>query len=640
MKKDKILYLDSVFTKDIHELGEDSIMIEGFASTADIDRTGDVISPSAWETGLKNYLLNPVVLAYHNHDEPVGRVIEHKVSEKGLWVKARVSSAAEDIYNLVKDGIITAFSVGFRVTDAIYDDVTDIFVIKGLELFEVSLVSVPMNQNTLFSLSKSFESEEDFKSYKMQFASDSNSAKGLDKLDNETRSTNKDIKMEENELKQLLADTAKQAAEQATSALMAAQAADRAKALEKEAAEKEFDARVKKAVADISSGDTGAERLLAEVEKRLATTEADNKKALDGLQDALKEKAAEIEAMNKSKMQFRDGSDANGVSTSDKEKAVMLSMITGKSLSETTFGKNLIEKTGAHVASATWELQVSTTLENEVRRRLVVANSLPNIMMNTNVMTIAVNPEAGLATWVTNAQFGTSDSSGATQTHALGEITLNAYKVATREYQAYEEDEDAIIATLPIIRDAMVRRLARAIDKAFLVGAGAGADPVKGIAIYDASATVAPTTAQAATVAHMLALRKDLGAWGLDPAELVYIVSTDVYYDLLDDSSSQSFQTMDKVGANATLLTGQIGTIGNTPVLVSAEFPTKAATKEGAICFAPKNFVVGNQRGLRVDSQELAVEQRKVLVASMRTGLVQTTTSLGAGVSTLRWVAP
>jgi N4-gp56 family major capsid protein len=131
-------------------------------------------------------------------------------------------------------------------------------------------------------------------------------------------------------------------------------------------------------------------------------------------------------------------------------------------------------------------------------------------------------------------------------------------------------------------------------------------------------------------------MRKDLGVWGLDPSELVYIVSTDVYYELLEDTN---FLTVDKVGDRATILTGQIGSVANTPVLVSGEFDAKGAGAMAAVCFAPANFLVGNQRGLRVDTDDLIETQRRVMVASLRTGLTQVTTNYGQGVSTLRYVA-
>lgn len=648
MDKNKVLYLNSAFTKELPSADEkiDSIFIEGYASTNDVDRAGDIVPKSVWEDGLTNYLKNPIILSQHDHDDPIGRMVEHKIDEKGLWIKARISAAAE-VFNLIKDGVLTAFSIGFRVLDAEYNSATELFVIKELELMEISVVSVPCNQNTIFNLSKAFDNAEEYKTYKAQFAPKGESAKGLESPTGNKSTTTKEWNMDPKEMEKMLADAAKAAAEQATKALLEAQAAEKA-AAEKAAAEQAaIDARVKAAVAaHVSVGDSGAEKLLKDIEKRFEDQAAQSTKMLEDLQGALKEKAAEIEALQKSKMQFNNAS-AQEISYAEREKAVLLAKIKGVAVDSTKFGKELATKalgagaaTGAHLPTQTWEHEVSLNMESEIRRRLVVAALINPIQMKTNVMTIPVNPEAGFATWVTNAQFGTTASAGAAQTHQLKEITLNAYKVATTEYMAYEEEEDSLIALLPIVRDAMVRRVAKAVDKAFLLGAGAGADPVKGFALYDATSVVTPTNTGVATIANLRDLRKDLNVWGLTQSDIVYVVSTDIYYNLLDDTM---FQTMDKVGAQATLLTGQIGMIGQTPVIVSDAFPTKAggaataSTNIGAICLAPANFIAGSQRGLRFDTQELVETQRRVMVASLRTGMTQLSTVNGMGVSALRW---
>ena len=634
MMKDKVLFIDSTFTKQLPTASEsiDSIYIEGYASTNDVDRANDVVPTGVWEKGIQNYLKNPIILSQHDHDDPIGRMVEYKIDSKGLWIKARISAAAE-VFNLVKDEVVTAFSVGFRINDAEYNAATELFVVKDLELVEISVVSIPCNQNTLFSLSKAFSDADEYKNFKTQFAPKSESAKGLESSTDANSKSQKEVEMTQDEIKQMVAEaTAKALAEQA-----------QAKALA-DAQEAEVQARIKAAVAAATPTETGAEKLLAEVEKRFADQAASTKSVLEGLETALAEKAAEIEAIQKSKMTFADNKDKAGeVSYAEKEKAVILSRITGKSIQDTKYGRQLIEKAGAHVPSATWELEVSLAMEAEVRRRLVVAPILRNVSMQTNVMTIPVNPEAGYATWVTNAQFGTSNSAGSNATHQLKEITLNAYKVATNEYMAYEEEEDSLIALMPIVRDAMVRRTAKAIDKAFLLGAGSGADPVKGLGAYALASTVTTPYTVAVTVANMRALRKGLGALGLDPNEVTFIVNTDTYYNLLEDTT---FQTMNQVGPQATLLTGQIGQIGNSPVLVSAELPaatangsTTALTNIGAIAVYTPNFIVGNQRGLRMDTQELVETQRRVLVASLRTGMTQIATNLGQGVAALRYVA-
>jgi HK97 family phage prohead protease/HK97 family phage major capsid protein len=639
MDNAKILYLNSTFAKEMLASADekiDSIYISGYASTNDVDRHGDIVPTSVWEKGMENYLKNPVILAYHDHDDPIGRMVEHKIDSTGLWIKARISAAAE-VFNLIKDGVLTAFSIGFRIVDAEYNQATELFVVKELELHEISVVSVPANQNTLFSLSKSFENEDDYKSFKMQFAPASESAKGLESSKEAKSDTTKEFNMDQKEIEQMIAEATARAAAEATKALEAKQAAEKAAAEAKAQQEAELEAKIKAIVGNVQTGETGAERLLAEVEKRFAEQADKNKSVLEGLESALKEKAAELEALQKSKMSFQEPG-KSGVDYSDKEKAVILSKMSGKSIEATKFGRQLVEKAGPHVASATWELEVSLNMENEVRRRLVVAPTLRNISMQTNVMTLPVNPEAGMAQWVTNAQFGTNDSKGNTATHQLKEITLNAYKLATNEYLNYEEDEDSLIAIMPIVRDAMVRRVARGVDKAFLLGAGAGADPVKGLATYDAASTVTMDISNndKFTVARAIAMRRDLGAWGLDPSQVIFIVSTENYFDLLEDPT---FQTVDKIGSQATLLTGQIGSIANSPVLVSAEFASKADTAVGAVAFNTANFVVGNQRGLRFDTQDLVETQRKVLVASLRTGMTQITTNLGGAVSTLRYVA-
>jgi HK97 family phage major capsid protein len=346
-------------------------------------------------------------------------------------------------------------------------------------------------------------------------------------------------------------------------------------------------------------------------------------------------------------MSFSDKS-KNELSYQDKEKAVLLAKMSGKSVEGTKFGRDLVEKYGGsaqpgiHLPGATpWELEVSLRMEDDIRRRLVMAPLLRQVPMQTNVMKMPLNPEAGKAQWVQNTQFASANSAGNDVKHALSEITLSAYKIATREYMAYEEEEDSLIVLLPIIRDAMVRRVARGVDAAFINGVGSGADPVKGISMFDVASAIQIDSANAVTVAKMRALRKDLGVWGLDPAEIVYVVNTETYYNLLD---ATEFQTMDKVGDKATFLTGQIGAIGNSPVIVSGEMPAILEAADGlstnvaAFCFAPGNFVVGNQRGLRVDTQELVETQQRVLVASLRTGLTQLTTNNGPGVSTLRYV--
>jgi HK97 family phage prohead protease/HK97 family phage major capsid protein len=638
--KDKILHLSSVFTKQVNsdESGNiESISIEGYANTNAVDRQGDIIPTVVWEAGLENYLKNPIMLAYHDHGQPIGRMTDHKIDTRGLWIKASISSAAEDVFNLVKAGVLTAFSVGFRIKDAMYDSVLDLFIIKELELLEISVVSVPANQDSLFSLAKSFDNDEDYKSFKSQYVPEVTLDNSQDTggIIDRSKTTKGITKMDE---KEIAAMVAKAAAEAVAASDAKRAEAERIKAAA-DAAEKALSERVEAAVAaQIKTGESGAEKLLKDIEARLNDSESKHKSALEGLEATIKEKAAELEAIQKSKMSFNDKGNAQDAAKryEEIETAVLLSVFSGKSIDSTKYGQDLRQKAGAHVPGAIpWELEVSLNMEADIRRRLVVAPIIKAVNMKTNVMKMPLNPDAGVGTWITNAQFGTAASSGTAQTHQLQEITLSAYKVATLEYLAYEEEEDSLLILLPVIRDAMIRRVARAVDIAYLRGAGSGADPVKGISAY-ATGNTTNSVGTKVTVAQLRDMRKNLGTWGLDPSEVTFVITNDVYYDLLEDPV---FQTMNQVGVQATLLTGQIGQIGNSPVLLSGEFAAKAIGAIGAVAINTSNFIAGNQRGLRFDTQDMAETQRRVLVASLRTGLTQLTTANGQGVSKLTWAA-
>ena len=661
--KNRVLYFGSKFTaKALPQVDEEdqSIMIEGYASTNDTDRVGDVVPTGVWTKGMQNYLKNPIILAFHDQRMPVGKMVDHKVDEKGLWIKASITDAAGDVYKLIKKGILSAFSIGFRVKDAEYKSDAEIFLIKELELHEISVVSVPANQNTLFSLAKAFDSAEDYELFKQQFAV-KDSAKGLDDLQPANSANKEEWNMDPKELEAMLAKAAAEAASQTAKAVLEAQTKAASEAAAQAKAEAELEAKIKAAVAAVQTVDTGAERLLADVEKRLNEQAESHKAALEGLESALKEKAAELEAIQKSRMQFTDTKSDNGViSYTEKEAAVFISKITKRPVEETKYFKDLATKyasggtagaagsgSGAggaiRLPSKNWETEISANMEDEIRRQLVVAGTIRQIAMPQPFMKLPINPDAGAdATWVAASDFGGSSSSGTQRTHALKEIELSSAKLATKEYVNFEEEEDGLIAIVPIIREAIVRRMAKTLDKAMLIGNDVGATTysagINGLAYYDALATSSPTVAVGAafTAAKVRDARRALGVWGLEPSELILFVSQTAYYDLLAESE---FQSTDKISESRnTLITGQIGLIGQTRVLVSAQMTGAAANDPLAVLVNPRNFVVGNHRAMRMDTDDEVVNQRRVMVASMRVAMSQLTSNEGAGVVTVRYV--
>lgn len=126
-------------------------IIEGYANTSTKDRVGDVVLPKAFEKCLPTYLKNPVLLMNHDWNDVAGRVIHAEITDKGLFVKARVSDTRPDVKTLVKEGCLSTFSIGYNELDADMDEGTQTKIVKELELLEISIVSVPANTEAMFT---------------------------------------------------------------------------------------------------------------------------------------------------------------------------------------------------------------------------------------------------------------------------------------------------------------------------------------------------------------------------------------------------------------------------------------------------------------------------------------------------------
>ena len=147
-----------ITVKSIKQQG-DEVVIEGLANAATVDRTDEVIPPSAWD--IEEYLENPVILFNHGKDPnygflPVGKAIAIKITDQGLWVKVTLSNSdvpkIKAIRDLVIEGILKTFSVGFDPGDE-RRDANGVNVVGYAKLLEISIVTLPMNKDSTFSLS-------------------------------------------------------------------------------------------------------------------------------------------------------------------------------------------------------------------------------------------------------------------------------------------------------------------------------------------------------------------------------------------------------------------------------------------------------------------------------------------------------
>lgn len=158
---------DKKSVQDFEEDGVKGVEIEWYASTKDKDRGHDIVDPQAFKNALDLYMTNPIVLLQHNMEKPIGVVTEAKIDDNGLYVKARITQDVDWVISAIKNGVLRAFSIGYKIKDSEFleEETSDgrdyANIIKDLSLFEISVVSVPMNAYSLMkSIGDCFEIKE------------------------------------------------------------------------------------------------------------------------------------------------------------------------------------------------------------------------------------------------------------------------------------------------------------------------------------------------------------------------------------------------------------------------------------------------------------------------------------------------
>ena len=635
---EKVFNLTSTFKSHTDEDG--SVMIRGMASTNDFDRAGDSITADAWtKGGLKNFEKNPIILFNHDYNRPIGRATGLKTTENGLELTAKISKAAKDVTELVKDGVLGAFSVGFRVKDADYIEETDGLRIKDAELFEVSVVSVPCNQAATFSLAKSFDSEAEYEDFKKTFTN------------SDGAQVQKEITMSEETQQPVdLEAFAKKVAEETAAKIAMKQAEQKAadeaatkEAEEKAAAEAEAKAQqeeeVKQAVA--TAVESGAERLVQDVEAKIAEKDAEMDEVIKQHAAELKEKSDEIEKMRESKRVFANR-DSNDLASNKKEllEAHILGKITRKGW-DTSFGKNVLQKAGVTfdaTSAAGIDVNVSQAFEEEVRLEQKVAPLFREIQVASGATVLPIAPDTENANFNNTGLETTAnllEESGASDNnYNINRVLLQAFRLVSGTFIANDTDEQVVISVLPIITSALARAHAKAIDSAILLGnssfvglvGGAGTDGSGSFLAGDSALVTDPDasgSSDAVTSGNLLSIRSEMGKYGMNPADVAYIVGLDQYYNLIADAG---FSDVSEVGSDLALKRlGVVGAIYGSPVvatdvLAQGTKETGAFTGTAALAVNVRNYVIPRLKGVSIETDYEVAGQRTAIVASQSLG--------------------
>ena len=248
----------------------------------------------------------------------------------------------------------------------------------------------------------------------------------------------------------------------------------------------------------------------------------------------------------------------------------------------------------------------ASALWMDVNLQTQVAPLIPTIAMPSNPFDIPT--QLGDTSWYP----GTENTTATESTPATAKKTLTAYELVSQVSFSFSIEEDSIIALLPEIRSGLVRNAAEVLDDVIL-----NADTTAANSINADGATISASTANKAQwligydgLRHACLIdntsqannhnaavsddmfneiRSKLDKYGTRPSECVWVMDVNTF---IRSQGISNFRTMDKLGPNATILTGQLGAISGIPVIASEQM--RLADTDGKITSAGNSADTGS----------------------------------------------
>jgi HK97 family phage prohead protease len=114
-----------------------------------VDLGGDIVAPGAFKKSLSNHKRAgslPQMFWMHDPSRVPGKWTDMRETDDGLHVKGVLADTplGNEIHTLLKMDAVRGLSIGYQTTDADYDRDGN-RIIKQADLWEVSVVSLPMN---------------------------------------------------------------------------------------------------------------------------------------------------------------------------------------------------------------------------------------------------------------------------------------------------------------------------------------------------------------------------------------------------------------------------------------------------------------------------------------------------------------
>jgi len=301
--------------------------------------------------------------------------------------------------------------------------------------------------------------------------------------------------------------------------------------------------------------------------------------------------------------------------------------------------------------------EMSASLHEQVRLQLVVAGLFERVDMPSNPYVLPIGGSLPKARLI--PQQGDADAdldvakriaTGMTSPGATA-LTLNATKVGARLTLSEEATEDVVFPVLNYVYRAVIRAMAEQEEDGIVNGdttathmdadvtdSDDGRKQFKGLRKHCPSSAKFANGASDKTKIRLLDLRKQrekMGVYGVSPTRLAYVVSPMGALRMLSVEDPMSATnpspvvTLDKLGSQATILNGMLGSIDGIPIITSpfvredldengVKLSSGTADRSLILCVNRDAFVAGDRRSIRLVPTYIPVTDQTLITVLRR----------------------
>ena len=162
---------------NLKNLSEEGVF-SGYGSVFDVeDLQGDECEAGCFATSLQQKM--PALLLHHNSERPCGVYRRCYEDDKGLFVEGKLLLSCADgfeAFELLKAGALNGLSIGYQTIREKFDQTRKVNILQEVDLWEVSLVTFPANNQARVN---SVKTPRDFEKFLCSSGFSRNQAKSI-----------------------------------------------------------------------------------------------------------------------------------------------------------------------------------------------------------------------------------------------------------------------------------------------------------------------------------------------------------------------------------------------------------------------------------------------------------------------------